>query len=194
MMQEFSTAVEETAKAAVNDIHTAIPAKILSFNAGNSTASVAPYGKYITNTGVSLSYPEMSNVPVVFPLSYAGIGMAFPVKPGDNCMLIISECELDEFRTGSEAVGSLKFDMSNSMCIPGLLNRADEIASEAQSANAVVVRNGSVKLLVKSDKVEIIGDLFVQGKVTVTEDVIASGISHVHHTHTGVHGETSEPH
>ena len=30
--------------------------------------------------------------------------------------------------------------------------------------------------------------------VTVTGDVIASGVSLVHHTHTGVHGETSDAH
>ena len=37
-------------------------------------------------------------------------------------------------------------------------------------------------------------DITLDGMVTGTKDVVASGISLIGHTHTGAHGETSPPH
>ncbi len=76
--------------------------------------------------------------------------------------------------------------------------------------------NASQKVTINTPNTEVTGNLLVKGKITgqggmavsggsgatasvegtisVTQDVVASGISLTGHTHTGVHGETSGPH
>lgn len=48
MLQEFTEEIEETAAAIVNDIHTAVPGEIVSFDAGQGMAAVKPVGKFLT--------------------------------------------------------------------------------------------------------------------------------------------------
>ena len=92
MLQEFSQQVEDTARAAVNQIHTALPGEIVSFNPGAGTAVVKPSGKFVTSDGVELAYPPITDAPVAFPFCQsAGIGIAFHVKPKDDCLIIFSE-------------------------------------------------------------------------------------------------------
>ena len=65
MLQEVTAEIEKTAKAVVNEIHTALPGEIVSFD--GATATVKPIGQYVTSDGVSLSYPTITEAPVCFP-------------------------------------------------------------------------------------------------------------------------------
>lgn len=210
MVQEFTSELEKTVGGLINDVHTAIPARITSFDADKCTCGVSICGKFVTNTGEAISYPEMSNIPVVFPCSIVDdVGIAFPIKPGDGCLVVFSETELDEFKTGSESVGSLKFDLTNAVCIPGLLSQAFDIAKDAQDKQAVVIKSGSqVKVTVQKDKidikapkvevvapiVDITGDVTVNGTITSTGSMKAKGVMHPEHTHTCPDGETDIAH
>ena len=48
MMQEFAQQVEDTAKAVMGEMHTAIPGTIVSYDCNTGTAVVKPSGKYTT--------------------------------------------------------------------------------------------------------------------------------------------------
>ena len=77
MLQEFTAEIEQTAKAVVNEIHTALPGEIVSYNAGAGTATVKPIGKYVTSDGKELNYPTITEAPVCFPFCQnAGVGIA----------------------------------------------------------------------------------------------------------------------
>lgn len=185
MMQEFAQQVEETARAVVDEIHTALPGTVISFNPGSGTAAVRPNGKYVTADGKQIAYPQITNVPVTFPFCQtAGVGIAFPVGKGDSCLIIISEVELDEWRTGAESEGSLRFDLTSAMCIPGLLEGGADIVSKACQNNAVFVSAGGTEVMVADDSVRITsgetdmtvsevgvairGDLKVDGNISST--------------------------
>lgn len=185
MMQEFVQQIEETAKAVSDEIHTAMPGTIVAFDPGSGTATVKPNGKHVTADGRSLEYPQISYVPVIFPFCQAaGVGIAFPVGKGDSCLIVISEVELDEWRTGAESEGALRFDLTNAMCIPGLLEGGGDIITKACRNNAVVVGAGDVEIMVSdagavitsgdtkmtvSDAgVAISGDLNVDGNISST--------------------------
>ena len=118
MLQEVTAEIEKTAKAVVNEIHTALP--------------------------------TITEAPVIFPFCQSsGVGIAFPVKKGDSCIILVSEVELDAWRTGSDSLGSLKFDLSSAMVIPGLLEKSYEPMIRASSGNAVItgaIKAGSVSL------------------------------------------------
>lgn len=188
MLQEFTSEVEKTAKSVVDEIHTALPGEIVSYD-GN-VASVKPIGKYVTSDGASLDYPVITEAPVCFPQCTSGnVSICFPLKQGDSCLIIISEVELDSWRSGAKSEGVLKFDLTSGIVIPGLQKGMSEAAKNAISENAVIVKNGSTTLKVKSDGV------VVEGSLTVTGDVKAGGISLKRHTHTDSEGgSTSSPH
>lgn len=171
MMQEFSQQVEETARAVVDEIHTAMPGTVISFDPGSGTVTVKPNGKYVTADGKRLDYPQITDVPVTFPFCQtAGVGIAFPVGKGDSCLIIISEVELDEWRTGAESEGSLRFDLTSAMCVPGLLEGGGDIISKACQNNAVVVAAGGTEIMVSDDSAVIAsGDT----KMTVSEAGVA---------------------
>lgn len=184
-MQEFAQQVEETARAVVDEIHTAIPGTIISFNHGSGTATVKPRGKYVTADGKRFDYPQISDVPVTFPFCQTvGAGIAFPIMKGDSCLIIISEVELDEWRTGAESEGSLRFDLTSAICVPGLLKGRREIISKACQNKAVVVAaggteivvsedvavitSGDTKMTISGDGVAVSGDLKVDGNISST--------------------------
>lgn len=140
MLQEFTEEIEETAAAIVNDIHTAVPGEIVSFDAGQGMAAVKPVGKFLTSDGNELDYPLITEVPVVFPVcQQIGAGMAYPVKKGDSCLVIISEVELDAWRSGAESEGALRFDLTNAVAIPGLLKGGSTLVAKAAEQDAVVI-------------------------------------------------------
>lgn len=191
MIQEFSQQVEETARAVVGEVHTALPGGIVSFDPGAGTATVKPAGKYVTSDGKALDYPTITEAPVVFPFCQsAGIGMAFPIKKKDDCLIIISEMELDAWRSGAESEGSLRFDLTSAMVIPGLLNGGAAIFEKACSRDAVVIQAGETELMVYDAGVEIVagenelkitgndikvkGDMKVDGNITCKQ-VIETG-------------------
>jgi len=184
MLQEFSQQVEDTARSVVNQIHTALPGEIVSFNPGTGTAVVKPSGKYITSDGIGLAYPTITDVPVVFPLCQsAGIGLAFPVKKKDDCLIIVSEVELDAWRSGAESESSLRFDLTSAVAIPGLLNGGGALAEKACSKDAVVIQAGATELMVYDAGVEITGDLKVSGKITADETVMIKKLDLEKHVH-----------
>jgi hypothetical protein len=188
MMQEFVQQIEETARAVVDDIHTALPGTVVSFDPGKGTATVKPNGKYLTADRKTLEYPQITDVPVVFPFCQtAGVGIAYPVLKGDSCLIVVSEVELDEWRSGAESEGSLRFDLTSAMCIPGLLEGGGSIISKACSNNAVivgagdvevmvsdsgaVVTSGNTKMTVSDAGVAISGDLNVDGNISFTGSI-----------------------
>lgn len=156
MLQELTEGIEETAAAVVNDIHTAMPGEIVSFDAGSVTASVKPVGKFLTSDGDELDYPLITEVPVVFPIcQQIGAGLAFPVKKGDSCIIIISEVELDAWRSGAESEGALRFDLTNAVAIPGLLKGGSALAAKAVNQNAVMIGTSGAEVGVFGDCVRI---------------------------------------
>lgn len=155
MMQELTEEIENTARAAVNEIHTAMPGIIASVDAEKCTVTVKPQGKYPISEDIELDYPMLAEVPLVFPFcQQAGAGMAFPVKKGDSCLIIVSEVELDEWRDGAEAEGSLRFDLANAVAIPGLLHCDSGILRKAVLKNAVVIGAPGAELSVSDGRID----------------------------------------
>lgn len=169
MLQEFTQEIENTARAAVDDIHTALPGKIIAFDESSGTVTVQPVGKYVTFDEIELDYPIISEVPLVFPIcQQEGVGIAFPVKKGDSCIIIISEVELDEWRSGAKSEGPLRFDLTSAVAIPGLLKGNNQLVSRATKMNAVIVKSSGTELVVSESGIAIGGDLKVKGNIYYT--------------------------
>lgn len=156
MLQEFSQEVEETARSIVNEIHTALPGEIISFDAESGMAVVQPVGDYVTSDGTQLAYPSIIEVPVMFSYCQSvGVGMVFPVGKGDSCLIVISEVELDKWRSGAESEASLRFDLTSAIALPGLLRDSNDLIAKAVQKNAVVLGTSETEVVISDDAVTV---------------------------------------
>lgn len=201
MLQEFVQEINNSIKKEIQGIHTAMPGTIVSFDPGKMIATVLPGMKFKKPNGTTIDYPQITGVPVVFPQGASQqCTVAFPVKAGDGCLIIVAEQSLDYWMYGQETATDLAFDMTNAICIPGLFSNTNAAVEAACSANAVVIDAKGTRITVKSGSVEIEaaevkinGNLTVSGSVQSVGDVSGSGISLASHTHTGDSGGTTSP-
>lgn len=175
----------------VSDIHTALAGKIISYDAETNLAQVQPVGKFKTNDGREIDYPIIHNVPVCFPVSMGGqAGVTLPIYPDDLCLLVFQETQADDFVNQDENSQDLRrHSLNDAIAIPGVYPFA--VGGEVSHPDSVCIKMGSAEVWLNEGE--------FSGSVGGTEfsfsggDLVVNGISSVHHTHMGVHGETSEP-
>lgn len=173
MMQEFVAQVHNMAKKAMEEMHTALPGKVIAFDAGTGLATVQPVAMFNKPNGETMDFPTVSGVPVVFPQS-GGVTVAWSIKAGDGCLLVFAESAIDYWMYGKETDTSLKFDLSNAIAIPGLSTVSNAAMQKACTEDAVVIRSGETTLTVKSKGVVIDGNVTINGSLT-TEGVVIDG-------------------
>lgn len=201
MKQEFVQAIQDSIQSGLRGIHTAMPGEILSFDAAKGIATVKPAMKFKKPNGETMDFPQVTGVPVCFPQGNAqGATIAFPVKPGDGCLLVIAEQSLDYWQYGQETSTDLAFDMSNAMCIPGLFVKGNPVIEEACGQNAVIADVKGTRIAIKNGEVSITaaqvtinGSLKVNGDVQTAGDTVANGVSVATHIHSGDSGGKTSP-
>lgn len=152
MNSELVQNIKNTASDAVNQVHTAFPGVIESYDPSKGQATVKPTMKLKTKGGNYKDYPKIFGVPVVFQQHSAQTAtVAFPVKPGDGCLIVISEQSLDQWMYGQETGTDLKFDLTNAICIPGLFNPANTVVAEAIEQDAIIVDIDGTRMTLKRD-------------------------------------------
>ena len=165
MLQEFAQEIESTVRAEIENIHTSIPGKIVDFNVNSGTATVKPYGRFKFN-GEYKEMPAISEVPVMFPYSSSiGVGIAFPGVAGDDCMLLISEFELDEWRNGAKTIVPLRFDFTSAVAIPGLCKVPSQSMQQATKDKAVIISSGPTTLSISEKGLVIKGNVEINGNI-----------------------------
>lgn len=194
MRQEFTQEIENTVRAIVNDIHTALPGEIISFDEEKCTVTVQPKGKYVLSSKEKVDYPKIAEVPLVFPYCQKlGVGIAFPVKKGDSCVVIISEVELDEWRSGAKSEGSLRYNLTSAIAIPGLIKGKNDLVEKANKDSALLLAASDTEVAISENEVKISvdtvsfniseagitarGDLIVEGNISYTGEVKKAEIS-----------------
>ena len=166
MLQEFVKAVEDLVTSMLNEVHTALPAEIISFDPTDCTATVLPKAKMVLTNGQVYDYPPISDVPVMFQQVATGdMGIVFPVQKGDGCLLIISEQTLDTWREEGDVYSELKYALSNAVALPGLFNKPPKDMAEAIEKKCVIVRNKTTKIEIGQSGVKIQGDVEITGTV-----------------------------
>ncbi len=81
---------EALKKEIFSSLHCALPGTIVSYNSERQTADVQPAVKL-----GSMNYPVLSDVPVFMPLP-------FEVSPGDACLVIFADIDLDAWFESGE--------------------------------------------------------------------------------------------
>lgn len=171
MMQEFVQQIENTVREATYDMHTALPGTISEFDPATGMAAVKPEGAAAMKNGKRLKYPSIVKVPVVFPQAGGQDAViAYPVKPGDGCLVIICENDLKPWMShGKETESDMKFDLTNAVCIPGLFCEGSEALQKAVDENAVIIKNKDVEMMLKEDEVQI---AYKQNCIKIDRDTV----------------------
>ena len=93
----------------LSSLHCALPGRVVSFDAESQTAVIQPAVKHrpmssraersgVEGSPSSVSLPLLRDVPVFMPVS-------FEVNPGDACLVIFADCDIDAwFETGEAEV------------------------------------------------------------------------------------------
>ncbi len=166
------------ANEAVSDIHTTMPARIESYDHTQQRASVQPLIKKQYRDGQEVSMPIIDRVPVVFPRS-GGASLTFPVKAGDNVLLVFSERSMEKWlQDGGEQnpEDPRKFDLTDAIALPGL-NPFNLASASTTNKDVELVYNG-FRLVVNDDNRFAIGNaqeelltLLTELLMTLTEDI-----------------------
>lgn len=197
----------------IQNARVAIPAMIVRFDPQKQTASVQPAIKD-TLQGQSVALPELSDVPVQFPRA-GGYSVTFPVKEGDECLLVFSDMCIDGWwQSGGiqNQAEKRRHDLSDACAILGITSVPKALKNVCMEG--VQIRNDSGTdyiqiseqgILLKSKKIKIEGttDIVgvttingsrigtdgtstIKGDVNITGNAVIGGISFAGHTHGGV--------
>ncbi|EOU3077105.1 TPA: Gp138 family membrane-puncturing spike protein [Yersinia enterocolitica] len=182
---------QQTAQAIADSIATqlrvAMPGIIQSFDADTVTCTVLPAIKG-NDSGVSgdresADLPLLVDVPVIFPRG-GGCTLTFPIKAGDECLLIFSDRCIDFWwQNGGvqEPVDSRQHDLSDAFAIIGPQSQAKKISGISTSAAQFRSDDGSTYFEINptTKKIKIVapGGLdVVTPKAEFSAEVLVNGL------------------
>ena len=136
-----------------SNIRVSVPAEIVNFDTDKQTATVQPLIKERVN-GEWEQLPQLLDVPVVFPKA-GGYCLTFPIKEGDECLIIFSDMCLDAWWQSGGVQNQLecrRHDLSDAMCIIGITSVPNAV--KKYSTDSVMLRNEDkdVYFEIKDDK------------------------------------------
>ncbi|HHL7519014.1 TPA: Gp138 family membrane-puncturing spike protein [Klebsiella pneumoniae] len=153
----------QLAQAIMSAMRVSIPGIIQSFDPDAVTAVVQPAIKGAeqdeSGAEVSVNLPLLVDVPVVFPRG-GGCTLTFPVKEGDECLVIFADRCIDFWwQSGGiqEPVDGRMHDLSDAFCIVGPQSQAKKISDISTSAVELRSDDGSAKLSLNPVSGEISG-------------------------------------
>ncbi len=188
----------------INNMRVAIPAIIVQFDSQKQTASVQPAIKD-TLQGKFVALPELSDVPVQFPRA-GGYSLTFPVKAGDECLLVFSDMCIDGWwQSGGvqNQAEKRRHDLSDACAILGitsvpkaLKNVSMEGVRLQNDSGTDYIQISEQGIVLKSKNIRIEGNTMINGDLEITGNTNIGGISFASHIHGGVetgNGNTQVP-
>lgn len=134
----FTETVQRIIDSKLMEIHTSLPAKIVSYNQFTNLAVVQPLlkRKYKEET-TAILLPTISNVPVAFP-RLGNAWVRFPVLPNYEGQLFFCERSIDKWLTTGGATDPddpRRFDLSDAVFHLGLTSQTNPMVSLADNSS-----------------------------------------------------------
>ncbi|CVH64019.1 phage baseplate assembly protein V [Serratia marcescens] len=133
----------------MSNLRVALPGIIQSFDPETVTCVVQPAVKGYESDDAgkksSLSLPLLVDIPVIFPRG-GGVTLTFPVKAGDECLLIFADRCIDFWwQNGGvqEPVDGRMHDMSDAFAIVGPQSQAQKISGISTNAAQLRTDDGA---------------------------------------------------
>lgn len=193
--------IQSNVEKYLNDMYTAIPAQVLSYDATLQEVEVQPAINEIYMDGQKAVRGAKSKVPVIFPSAGGGI-LSFPIQAGDTVLLIYSMRNIDDWLAGDgntvDPSTLRKFSENDCVALVGLTPSAkllnpnpDDVELKFNDNRITLKANGDVevvtasKLSVSNDSEELISLMseLIQAVSDITVNTIY-GISPVNNKAT----------
>lgn len=193
LIGDTEEALKAMAENYINRIRVAIPAMIVSFDPQKQTASVQPTIKD-TLQGEFTALPELSDVPVQFPRA-GGYSITFPVKSGDECLLVFCDMCIDGwYQSGGvqNQAEKRRHDLSDACAILGITSIPKALQNIYM--DGLQIRNDSGTdfiqlseqgILLKSKNIKIEGTTEIIGTTNIT------GAATINSNHIDTNGKAS---
>lgn len=157
----LASSIKQGISSALKDLHTAMPGIVESFDAATQLASVQPAVRrvFITRDSTNIEIltpsdlPILINVPVIFPRG-GGFSMTFPVKKGDECLLVFCERSIDNWHaTGKVKIpGARRFhDLSDATAFVGLSSIPNKVPNYDDTNLQIKKDDDSVSITLNAD-------------------------------------------
>lgn len=162
------------AKLLIN-LHVAKPGRIVAYT--YPTATVEILGQRVMKDGTTSAYPQLQNVPVL-TMQGGGFSLQFPIKAGDQCLVIFADRNIDAWYQNGNSQPPLDgrlHDISDGFAIVGINWQSDPTLPTPSSTEARLIDStGLTKVGMQAGKVTIAnatGTLLtvINGLITVIE-------------------------
>jgi phage baseplate assembly protein gpV len=147
------TAIGAAIENRLKDVHTVTPGIIEMFDENLQTATVQPAIKRVFTERGAVNLPVCVDVPVAFP-GGGGFFLTFPVKHGDECILLFSERCIDGWYCDGGVAPPEEYrmhDLSDGIAIVGLNSQPQRIPVFNGSDVQLRTREGETHITVKPD-------------------------------------------
>ncbi|MFU3046012.1 Gp138 family membrane-puncturing spike protein [Pseudomonas paraeruginosa] len=192
-MPSAERAMARALDSRVKRLHTALPGRVLSFDPQWQTASVQPLIDQVLVDGTRVPLPVLADVTVQFPRG-GGFVLTFPVRPGDECLLLFNERCIDGWWQSGEPSEPLDYrqhDLSDAVAIMGISSQPQAVADFASDATALRRLDGSAfvriddsgTVTIDGSKLQINCPVVFAAGMRGEGDVVSAGISLERHQH-----------
>jgi hypothetical protein len=139
----------------LSNLHTAIPGIVDSYNPDTKTVDVTPALKRkLIDTGEEISIQKIEGVPVGYYQTNDFI-FSFPLKEGDEVMLIVMERSIDQWLKKGGIVSpndQRKFDLSDAVAYPTIKPLGTGLPADSDN---VLIKHGSSEFKLGQNKVSL---------------------------------------
>jgi hypothetical protein len=170
MSDALTTSIQQLVDHKLENLNTAIPATVVSYDAATNMATVRPSLPKRLANDKSLAQSDVFKVPVVFPTSGMGSGqkqaaITMPLTPGDGLKLVVMQRCIADWKSGSQNAPTdpRQFDLSDCVAVPGL--NASGVAGHATD---LVIRMDKSSVVLKPDNTIVMGN--ENGSITIAPD------------------------
>lgn len=151
--------IKHAIEARLLDVHTALIAKVESYDAKKQLVNVSPVlkrsVKNIEGEWVTEQLPVLCDVPVLFPRA-GGFFISFPIKPGDFVQLLFNEADLEEWLDEEQPTIShtQRFTLQGAVALPGIFPKALALAG-AHDSNLVLGKEQGLQIHIDDQKIRL---------------------------------------
>lgn len=162
----------------LKDLHTMLPGIIAGFDPETQVASVQPCIKRIFTERGPVNLPVCVDVPVAFP-GGGDFFLTFPVKAGDECILMFSERAFDYWHAAGGIQSPAEYrmhDLSDGIAVVGLNSQPNKLSALQMTGTELRTRSRSTYIRLEDGTIYIKGDIVHEGNMDRTGSSVQSGV------------------
>lgn len=205
-LSTLASNIKQGVESRLKELHTSLPGIVETFDPETQLASIQPAIKRVFTSregDIELLTPSdlpiLINVPIVFPRG-GGFSLTFPVKKGDECLLVFCERSIDNWHKegGVQLPSARRFhSFSDATAFVGLSSLVNKIPdyddtntqfkSDDGKVEITLLTNGTISIKAETKvtvdapdaeftgNVKILGNLEVIGDSTLSSTVTSNG-------------------